>query len=132
MTVPENFVQPLRQKLVSHCGFEVDPEDKNGLYKTLNDHFFMVFYHSVDEIPKLGFWHGNDKAFSPTQKSKLTDILKREEFDNCLKGDFCDWGAEWIIKEINTDDYKNNYVELVDIIIKRYELLQMVVEATKF
>jgi hypothetical protein len=125
----EIFVQSIRQKLVSEYGFYIDQEDNNGLYKEIHEHFFLVFYHGGDaKIPIFGFWHGDDKQFSPKQKSKLTRLLQREEFSYYLS-DFPDWGPEWIVREIIIKDHSDNIDEFVQIISERYKLLEIEVNA---
>jgi len=126
MSELENSVLiPLRETLVSKLGFNFDPtDDPNGVYKGMrNENYFLVFHYEEEKLI-LGFWHGNDKQFSPTQRKYFTEILERSEFSSEFS-DFLDWGDQWICKSLNCKGWKPN--DIIEYLFIRFQLLELTV-----
>jgi hypothetical protein len=121
------LVVPLREKLIREFGFEEDKDDKNGIYKGLNDNFGMVFYYTDEEKYYFGLYHFNSKYFSPTQKSKLTEILFRDEYSQYFLDELVDWGGEWLVKEFNVTDFEGDLEEALNYLLIRYKLLELTI-----
>lgn len=120
----QKVVNPLRETLISKLGFTVDPEDQNGLYKNMSENFMLFFLHSKDAPFVLGFYHGNDKQFAPTQRKYLTEIMERPEFTQEFS-DFLDWGEQWICKKFKYKDREPK--DIIEYLFPRIESLVLTV-----
>ena len=122
-----SVVIPLRETLVSKLGFTFDPsDDPNGMFKGLrNENYFLVFYYLQEEEKiGLGFWHGNEKKFSSTQKKYFLKIMEQPEFTSDFS-DFLDWGDQWIIKYF---EYKGREPkDIIEYLLLRFQQLEFAV-----
>jgi len=120
-----SVVKPLRETVVSKLGFTFDPtDDPNSVYKELRNGNYYLFFNYEEETLTLGFWHGNDKQFSSTQKKYLYKILESPEFVSDFS-DFLDWGQEWICKSLNCKDWKPNAI--IEYLFLRFQVLELAV-----
>jgi hypothetical protein len=123
----QSVVIPLRETLVSKLGFSFDPaDDPNGVFKGLrNENYFLVLYYSTEEEKiGLGFWHGNEKQFSSTQKKHFLKIFEQPEFNSDFS-DFLDWGEQWMIKNLECIGWESN--RIIEYILFRIQLLEFAV-----
>jgi hypothetical protein len=123
----KRLVVHLRERLIRELGFEEDKEEKYGIYKGLNDNFGMVFYYTEEEDYYFGLYHFNDKGFSPTQKSKLKDILSREEYSHYFSNELTEWEKEWLVKKFDINNFDGDLEEAVNYFLIRYKLLELTV-----
>jgi hypothetical protein len=121
----KSVVIPLRETLVSKLGFTFDPDDDpNAVFKEIRKgNYFLVFTYEEEQLV-LGFWHGNDKQFSPTQRKHFTEILERPEFSSEFS-DFLDWEEQWICKSLNCKDWEPN--DIIEYLFPRFQLLELTV-----
>jgi hypothetical protein len=128
----QSVVIPLRETLVSKLGFVFDPDDDpNGVFKWVrNENYTLVFYYSIEEEEiYLGFWHGNDRQFSSTQKSRFSKIWEQTEFKEDFSDLLTDWGEQWIIKNLKCKGWDIN--RLMEYIVFRFQLLEFAVNLLK-
>jgi hypothetical protein len=121
----EPVAESVRQRLISELGFGVDPDDKNGVYKDISDNYGMVFFHDEESPLTFGFYHYNDKNFSPEQRKWLTEVFGRREFTEDFD-DFCDWGDQWICKRFKHQGWTNE--DIINFLVGRYKWLEQTVQ----
>jgi len=123
-------VLPLREVLISKLNYKYDPnDDPNGVYKPMmNENYCLFNYYSEDDGLVLGFYHGNDKQFSPLQKKYFTEILERPEFNDEFS-ELLDWGNEWICKKFIGKEWEPK--EIFEYLFPRFQLLELTVNILK-
>jgi hypothetical protein len=120
----ENVVTLLRKKLIAELGFRLDPNEEKSLIKDISGNFGMVFYHDEENPLSFGFYHYNDKNFSPEQKKWLCkEVFGRWEFSENF--DFYEWGDQWICKRFLHKSWANE--DIITFLFSRYEWLEKTV-----
>jgi hypothetical protein len=122
-----SVINPLKESLISKLGFGFDPEDDpNGVYKGMrSENYCLVCQFSTEEENVgIGFWHGNDKQFSSSQKKNFYKIMDQPEFTTNFS-DYLDWGEQWIIKNLECKGWKPN--DIIDNILLRFQLIEFAV-----
>jgi hypothetical protein len=125
------LIETIRNRLLNELGFQVDKEDKNGLYKEVHEKTFICFYSDPDDnLYYFGFW--SDGNLKGKLKDSLTEILNENHFSGYFS-DIIDWDdpKSWLIKQFYIGEYKETLENIADYFIECYSLLEKKLKAIK-
>jgi hypothetical protein len=112
----------VRNTLITKYGYKVEGE---YVRKPISENYGLGFYHDDKNSLCICIYHHEDAQFSPTQRSRIFEVLERREFTDSYseadEGESSDGKPEiWASLKINAFNEWDN-ADIADWIVKLFE-----------